>query len=125
MFWFHSARARSADSPQLVEPSLSPPADPSCSCIVTVPSGQGSLDYFERRQMASLVNGPWNLNRLADPSSPAYNDVRVSAEVKANDNSPALTKVAMEPNPSSRPFVESYVFKGFMDCSATAVIEAS
>jgi multiple sugar transport system substrate-binding protein len=45
---------------------------------VPYPAGLGSLDFFERRQMASLVNGPWNLNRLADPSSPAYNDVRVT-----------------------------------------------
>jgi multiple sugar transport system substrate-binding protein len=45
-----------------------------------LPTGPGNaaLDLFERRQLASLVNGPWNLNRLAAPGGPAYNDVRVS-----------------------------------------------
>jgi multiple sugar transport system substrate-binding protein len=45
-----------------------------------LPTGPGnaSLDLFERRQLASLVNGPWNLNRLAAPGGPAYNDVRVN-----------------------------------------------
>jgi multiple sugar transport system substrate-binding protein len=40
--------------------------------------GNGTLDLFERRQLASMINGPWNLNRLAAPGGPAYNDVRVS-----------------------------------------------
>src|SRR5262249_45498981 len=45
--------------------------------LPTGPSN-GTLDLFERRQLASLVSGPWNLNRLAAPGGPAYNDVRVS-----------------------------------------------
>jgi hypothetical protein len=74
----------------------------------------------------SLTNGGFGFQGLAPgtyfiiASKPGYNEVRVSADVKANDNSPALTKVALEANPSTRPFVESYVFKGFMDCSTTA-----
>ncbi|MDQ3701130.1 MAG: extracellular solute-binding protein, partial [Chloroflexota bacterium] len=45
-----------------------------------LPTGPGNaaLDLFERKSLASLVNGPWNLNRLADERGPAYNDVRVS-----------------------------------------------
>lgn len=45
-----------------------------------LPTGPGNaaLDLFERKSLASLVNGPWNLNRLADEKGPAYNDVRVS-----------------------------------------------
>ena len=74
----------------------------------------------------SLANGGFGFQGLApgtyfiSASKPGFNDVRVGADVKANDNSPAITKVAMEANPSTRPFVESYIFKGFMDCSTTA-----
>jgi hypothetical protein len=76
----------------------------------------------------SLANGGFGFQGLAPgtyfitASKPGYSDVRVGADVKANDNSPAITKVAMEANPSTRPFVESYVFKGFIDCSATGVV---
>ena len=45
---------------------------------IPYPTGQGSLDYFEQRKLGSMVNGPWNLNRLAAPNGPAYNDVRVT-----------------------------------------------
>jgi hypothetical protein len=76
----------------------------------------------------SLANGGFGFQGLApgtyfiSASKPGYNDVRTSAEVRANDNSPPLAKVAMEANPSTKPFVESYVFKGFIDCSATGAI---
>jgi multiple sugar transport system substrate-binding protein len=45
-----------------------------------LPSGPGNglLDLFERRHLASTVNGPWNLNRLASPGNPAYDDLRVT-----------------------------------------------
>ncbi|MCA1819084.1 MAG: carboxypeptidase-like regulatory domain-containing protein [Halobacteriales archaeon] len=54
-------------------------------------------------------------------SKQGYREVQVSAEVRAGDSNPPLVRVGMEINPSDRPFVESYVFKGFMDCSVTAV----
>ncbi|MEA3203684.1 MAG: Carboxypeptidase regulatory-like domain [Thermoplasmata archaeon] len=74
----------------------------------------------------SLANGGFGFQNLAPGTyfitaqKAGFNEVRVSADVKANDNAPAITKVAMEANPSTKPFVESYVFKGFMDCSTTA-----
>jgi multiple sugar transport system substrate-binding protein len=45
---------------------------------IPFPSGQGSLDFMEQRKLASIVNGPWNLNRLAAPGNPMYNDLRVN-----------------------------------------------
>ncbi len=45
---------------------------------IPYPTGQGSLDYLEQRKLASMVNGPWNLNRLAAPGNPMYDDLRVS-----------------------------------------------
>jgi multiple sugar transport system substrate-binding protein len=45
---------------------------------IAYPSGQGSLDYMEQRKLGSMVNGPWNLNRLAAPGNPMYNDLRVT-----------------------------------------------
>jgi multiple sugar transport system substrate-binding protein len=45
---------------------------------IPYPTGQGSLDFMEQRKLASMVNGPWNLNRLAAPGNPMYNDLRVS-----------------------------------------------
>jgi hypothetical protein len=54
-------------------------------------------------------------------SKAGYKDIQVSAEVKAGESTPPITRISMEINPSSRPFVESYVFKGFIDCSVTAV----
>ena len=45
---------------------------------IPYPAGQGSLDFLEQRKLASMVNGPWNLNRLAAPGNPMYNDLRVT-----------------------------------------------
>lgn len=45
---------------------------------IAYPSGQGSLDYMEQKKLGSMVNGPWNLNRLAAPDNPMYNDLRVT-----------------------------------------------
>lgn len=45
---------------------------------IPFPTGQGLLDFMEQRKVASMVNGPWNLNRLAAPGNPMYNDLRVS-----------------------------------------------
>jgi multiple sugar transport system substrate-binding protein len=43
-----------------------------------LPQGLGLLDAFEQRKLASMVNGPWNLNRLAQPDNPAAADLRVT-----------------------------------------------
>lgn len=75
----------------------------------------------------SLANGGFGFQGLTPgtyfvkASKPGYSEVQVSTEVKANDNMPAITRITMEANPSTKPFVESYVFKGFIECSFTAV----
>ncbi|HUR61546.1 MAG TPA: carboxypeptidase-like regulatory domain-containing protein [Candidatus Thermoplasmatota archaeon] len=53
---------------------------------------------------------------------PGFKSIQVSAEVKAGDSNPPLTRISLEADPSSRPFVEPYVFKGFIDCSVTTVV---
>jgi len=45
---------------------------------IPYPAGQGSLDYLEQKKLGSMVNGPWNLNRLAAVGNPMYNDLRVT-----------------------------------------------
>ncbi|MEA3142810.1 MAG: Carboxypeptidase regulatory-like domain [Thermoplasmata archaeon] len=50
-----------------------------------------------------------------------YTDVQTSVEVVAGESNPPITRVSMAINPSTRPFVETFVFKGFIDCSVTAV----
>lgn len=45
---------------------------------IAYPTGQGSLDYMEQKKLGSMVAGPWNLNRLAAPGNPMYNDLRVT-----------------------------------------------
>jgi multiple sugar transport system substrate-binding protein len=45
---------------------------------IVYPTGQGSLDYMEQKRLGSMVAGPWNLNRLAAPGNPMYDDLRVT-----------------------------------------------
>ncbi|HEX2037514.1 MAG TPA: extracellular solute-binding protein, partial [Chloroflexota bacterium] len=49
----------------------------------------GALDLLEQRRLATLLNGPWNLNRLGQPSSPAFNDLRVAFAPQMNPAKPA------------------------------------
>lgn len=56
---------------------------------IPFPAGQGSLDYMEQRKLASFVNGPWNLNRLAAPGNPMYNDLRVTFCVQRDVSKPS------------------------------------
>ncbi len=42
-----------------------------------LPLPQPALDLFEQRKLATWMTGPWNLNRLARPESPAANDLRI------------------------------------------------
>ncbi|HUR61545.1 MAG TPA: carboxypeptidase-like regulatory domain-containing protein [Candidatus Thermoplasmatota archaeon] len=51
-----------------------------------------------------------------------FNTVGTSAEVTANDANPPLAKISMEANPSTKPYLESYVFKGIIECSGTFVV---
>jgi hypothetical protein len=76
----------------------------------------------------SIANGGFGFEGLAPgtyfitAAKPGFNEVRVSADVKANDASPQIVKVAMEANPATKPFVESYVFRGIIECSGTFVV---
>jgi len=76
----------------------------------------------------SIANGGFGFQGLAPgtyfitAAKPGFNDVRTSADVKANDAAPPLVKISIEPNPASQPFVESYVFKGMIECSGTFVV---
>ena len=50
----------------------------------------------------------------------SYHDQQVSAEVKAGDSTPAITKIGMAADTSFvKPYAVSTVFKGFMDCGLT------
>jgi multiple sugar transport system substrate-binding protein len=56
-----------------------------------VPQGQGPIDWLEQRKLASWLNGPWNLNRLARPESPAAADLRVSLAPQFDPRKPTWT----------------------------------
>ncbi len=43
-----------------------------------LPQGVGFLDLFEQRKLASVLGGPWNLNRLGQRDNPAFNDLRLA-----------------------------------------------
>jgi len=58
---------------------------------LAVPPGQGPLDLLEQRKLASWLNGPWNLNRLARPESPAAADLRVALAPQFDPRKPAWT----------------------------------
>jgi len=50
-----------------------------------------------------------------------YDDVQTSAEVRAGDDTPPMTKIAMTPNLAARPYVDPCVFKGFIECSTPVI----
>jgi multiple sugar transport system substrate-binding protein len=56
-----------------------------------LPTGPGNalLDLFEQRKVASMVNGPWNLNRLAQPDNPAVRDLRVTLAPQRDPSKPS------------------------------------
>jgi multiple sugar transport system substrate-binding protein len=56
---------------------------------LVAPPGQGAIDLFEQRKLISWLNGPWNLNRLAKPESPAAADLRVSLAPQFDPQKPA------------------------------------
>jgi multiple sugar transport system substrate-binding protein len=53
------------------------------------PQGQVAIDWFEQRKLPTWLNGPWNLNRLAKPDNPAFNDLRVSLAPQFDVKKPA------------------------------------
>jgi hypothetical protein len=50
-----------------------------------------------------------------------YGDVRVAADVAAGEDAPRVTKIALEPDLATRPYVDAFVFKGFIECSVPAI----
>jgi multiple sugar transport system substrate-binding protein len=56
---------------------------------LVAPPSQGAIDLFEQRKLVSWLNGPWNLNRLARPESPAAADLRVSLAPQFDVKKPA------------------------------------
>jgi multiple sugar transport system substrate-binding protein len=56
---------------------------------IPFPQGQVAIDWFEQRKLATWLNGPWNLNRLARPESPAAADLRVALAPQFDPKKPA------------------------------------
>ncbi|HET7771331.1 MAG TPA: extracellular solute-binding protein [Chloroflexota bacterium] len=56
---------------------------------IPFPQGQVAIDWFEQRKLPTWLNGPWNLNRLAKPESPAFNDLRVALAPQFDPKKPA------------------------------------
>jgi multiple sugar transport system substrate-binding protein len=56
---------------------------------IAYPPGQVAIDFFEQRKLASWLTGPFNLNRLAKPGSPAFDDVRVTLAPQFDAKKPA------------------------------------
>jgi hypothetical protein len=48
-----------------------------------------------------------------------YSTSRSGVEVQAGVSDPPVTKIALAPNPSDRPYIEAFVFKGFLECGVT------
>ncbi|MEA3142808.1 MAG: Carboxypeptidase regulatory-like domain [Thermoplasmata archaeon] len=49
-----------------------------------------------------------------------YEDTQTSVDVAAGESAPAVTKIQVTADPSSKPSVDLFHFKGFMECSAVA-----
>jgi multiple sugar transport system substrate-binding protein len=56
---------------------------------IPFPQGQGAIDWFEQRKLPTWLNGPWNLNRLARPDNPAFNDLRIVLAPQFDAKKPA------------------------------------
>jgi hypothetical protein len=50
-----------------------------------------------------------------------FADVRVGVDVRAGDDTPPVTKVGLVPDLAARPYVDAFVFKGFIECSVPAI----
>ena len=58
-------------------------------CNLPFPDGVASLDLFEQKKLGSMINGPWNLNRLADPKGPAAAELRVAFSPQRDPKNPS------------------------------------
>lgn len=58
-------------------------------CKLPFPDGVASLDLFEQKKLGSMINGPWNLNRLANPKGPAANELRVAFSPQRDPKNPS------------------------------------
>ncbi|MDQ3702043.1 MAG: extracellular solute-binding protein, partial [Chloroflexota bacterium] len=56
---------------------------------IPYPQGQVAIDWFEQRKLPTWLNGPWNLNRLARPESPAFNELRIALAPQFDPKKPA------------------------------------
>lgn len=62
-----------------------------------------------------LVPGGWFLT----VSKPGYATAQASADVVAGEAEPPITKVLLQADPSSLPYLEAYTFDGFLECGVT------
>jgi multiple sugar transport system substrate-binding protein len=51
--------------------------------------GGTAIELFEQRKLPTWLNGPWNLNRLARPESPAADGLRISLAPQFDARKPA------------------------------------
>ena len=50
-----------------------------------------------------------------------FNETQTSADVVAGVDEPAIVKVLLTPDPSKAPYVSTYIFEGFIECSGSFV----
>lgn len=53
-------------------------------------------------------------------SKPGHTTAQTSVDVEAGVDRPPILKVLLEPDPTTRPFVQQYTFEGFLQCSVRA-----
>lgn len=66
----------------------------------------------------NLAPGPYFLA----VSKPGYFDAQQSAEVVAGVAEPPVVKVQLTVDVANRPFVETYVYDGFVECTTSAIV---
>lgn len=54
-------------------------------------------------------------------SKAGYNETQASADVVAGVDDPAIVKVLLSANPANLPYVSTYIFEGFIECSESLV----
>jgi hypothetical protein len=54
-------------------------------------------------------------------AKPGYNETQTSADVVAGVAEPPIVKVLMTPDPTTAPYVSTYIFEGFIECSGSFV----
>jgi hypothetical protein len=54
-------------------------------------------------------------------SKPGYNATQASADVVAGVADPPIVRILLSVNPSTAPYVQTYVFEGFIECSGSFV----